>query len=133
MKKRCCNPNNPQFKYYGGRGITICKEWLNPSKAHHKNATEGWLTFEAWAINNGYTDELTLDRIDNDKGYSPANCRWTTMQAQCNNKRSNHLITYKGQTKTLKVWCTILNLNYDKTKQRINSLNWSIERAFETN
>lgn len=132
MKKRCCNSSNPRFKYYGGRGITICREWLNKERAKgNKNATKGFLAFQKWALANGYADNLTLDRIDNSKGYCPENCRWVSMKAQCNNKRSNHYITCQGQTKTLAEWCDELNLSYDKIKQRINKLKWSPEKAFE--
>ena len=132
MKKRCYSTTNPSYKDYGGRGITICSEWLNSEKVHNKNATKGWIAFQYWAMTNGYNSTLTLDRIDNSKGYSPSNCRWVSMETQCNNKRSNHCITYNGQTKTLAEWCKTLNLSYDRTKQRINKLKWSTQKAFET-
>jgi hypothetical protein len=75
MKQRCLNKNHKDFYRYGGRGITICDEWLD------------FETFAKWAIHNGYSDELTLDRIDNNSGYCPHNCRWTTMQQQSTNRR----------------------------------------------
>ena len=75
MKTRCLNPNDYHFKYYGARGISICKEWLD------------FKTFMAWAISNGYKDNLTIDRIDNDGDYNPKNCRWVTMAAQNKNRR----------------------------------------------
>ena len=132
MKKRCYSITNPSYKDYGGRGITICSEWLNSEKVHNKNATKGWSAFQDWAITNGYKEGLTIDRIDNSKGYSPDNCRWVDMESQCNNKRSNHYIEYKGDIKTLAEWCRVLSLNYDRVKQRLNSLGWSVEKAFET-
>ena len=132
IKQRCCNPNNRAYDYYGGRGITVCPEWLNTEKSGVKNYSKGFISFKHWAVSNGYKEGLTIDRIDNSKGYSPDNCQWVSMKVQCNNKRSNHYVTYKGQTKSLSEWCELLNLNYGKVKQRLNKLNWSVERAFES-
>ena len=79
MHTRCYNPNFFAYKYYGGRGITICRGWQNDFQA-----------FYDWAMANGYRDDLSIDRIDTNKGYSPDNCRWTTMAEQNKNKRAKN-------------------------------------------
>ena len=76
MKDRCLNPNTPSYSYYGGRGITICDEWRDDFQA-----------FYDWAMANGHRDDLSIDRIDNDKGYNPDNCRWATHSEQMHNRR----------------------------------------------
>ena len=78
-----------------------------------------------------YSDTLTLDRINNDKGYYPDNCRWITMQEQSNNRRTNHLVTYKGQTKTVAQWSTELGINRYTLFKRLQH-NWSVEKALST-
>lgn len=130
LKQRCYNPKSTFYKNYGGRGITVCDEWLN-SEMYDGRSTKGWIAFKNWALSNGYADDLTIDRIDNSKGYCPENCHWVTMRTQQNNRRSNHLITYKGKTQSLVNWCRELNLNYDTIKCRIRR-NWTVEKAFET-
>lgn len=75
MKKRCYNPNFVSYNRYGGRGITVCEEWRNSSSSFYR-----------WAINNGYSDDLSIDRIDNDGNYEPSNCRWTTSKVQASNQ-----------------------------------------------
>ena len=77
MKERCQNKAHPRYGDYGGRGITVCDEW------------QSFVPFRDWAIANGYSDELTIDRVDNDEGYSPANCRWATYMEQRHNRRDS--------------------------------------------
>lgn len=101
MKQRCCNLQNPNFKDYGGRGITVCDEWKNDFKA-----------FYDWSISHGYSDDLTIDRIDNDKGYSPDNCRWATMKEQTNNKRCNIFVNVNGKEMSLKEFAKESGIKY---------------------
>ena len=126
MKDRCYNPNNKQYKDYGGRGINICAEWQTPHS--HK----GGRAFKKWALENGYAENLTIDRIDCNKGYSPENCRWVSKKMQSNNKRNNRIISYKGKTQTLAQWCEELELDYDVIEHRLIRNNWVAEKAFET-
>lgn len=120
MKNRCYNPNEPAFKNYGQRGIFVCKEWLNNPKA-----------FVEWALSNGYNDNLTIERIDVNKGYCPENCTWIPLEKQVRNTRVNRRITYKGITKCLAEWCETLGLNQRRTEDRLLR-GWSIDRAFST-
>ena len=118
MKMRCYNKNHHAYKNYGGRGISICKEWKNDIKS-----------FYNWAIGNGYERNLTIDRINNNIGYSPENCRWATRKEQARNRSTNKLVCYDGTTKSLSEWCEDLRLNYGTIIHRINILGWDEKRA----
>ncbi len=118
IKDRCYNENNKEFFGYGGRGITVCDEWVKDFQA-----------FYDWSMANGYKEGLTIDRINNDKGYSPDNCRWANMKTQSNNRRSNHLITYNGKTQTIAQWADEMEISYDALVARITKYHWTIERA----
>ena len=120
MKTRCYNKNSVKYKTYGERGITVCDEWLD-----FKN-------FHEWAITHGYEDGLTIDRIDNDKGYCPENCRWVTRLQQAKNKRNNHMITYNGITDTIEGWNTRLGYYPDCIRRRIVDRGWDVIRALTT-
>lgn len=124
MKQRCYNPKHTAYKDYGGRGIAICSQWLDKEK--------GFINFYNWAMNNGYEEHLTIDRIDNNQGYSPQNCRWATMQEQNNNTRANHLLTYKKETHTIAQWAEIIGIKEVTLKARINKYGWTIEKALTT-
>ena len=132
MKNRCYNPNRKEYKNYGGRGITICDEWNNRERVseNHASNTKGWIAFKQWALSNGYADNLTIDRINNEKGYSPENCRWVTIKEQNNNQRTNCLITYHGKTQNLVQWCEELGLKYRTVKSRLTQLHWTVDKAF---
>jgi len=99
MKTRCYNKKSQDCKYYGGLGITICQEWL-----------EDFEKFYNWAYNNGYNENLSIDRIDNTKGYSPDNCRWETKIIQSQNRRNVYFITYNGKTQILKEWANEIGI-----------------------
>lgn len=134
MYQRCYNPNCKDYKDYGGRGITICDEWLDNTiiSVRYSRYKKGKLIFKEWALSNGYADDLTIDRIDVNKEYFPNNCRFVDEKTQANNKRTNKYLSYKGKTQTLAQWCNELGLDYEKTKARLNACHWSVEKAFET-
>lgn len=113
MKKRCYNKHRKDFYEYGGRGITVCKEWF-----------DDFMTFYDWSMSNGYNDNLTIDRIDNNKGYSPDNCRWVDIKTQSNNTRKNVYLSYNGETMTLAEWSRKLNINRNTLKARYRK-GWS--------
>lgn len=120
MKERCSCPSNGQFKDYGGRGITVCDEWMNSFQA-----------FVDWAYANGYADNLTIDRIDNNGNYCPDNCRWITSKEQNLNKRTNRMITYNDKTQTLKQWSEETGIGMSTLHFRLNN-GWSVELALTT-
>ena len=98
MRGRCTNPNSDNFKYYGGRGITICTEWND------------FEVFREWALSNGYQEPLTIDRIDVNGNYDPSNCRWVTQTEQNKNTRKCLHITHNEETHTLREWGRILGI-----------------------
>lgn len=109
MKKRCHNPNTQYYDRYGGRGISVCPEWNN-----------SFQSFYEWAISNGYSDELTIDRIDNDGNYTPENCRWTTRKIQSNNKSNNVIIVYNGEKHTASEWSKLIGVSENCIIQRMS-------------
>ena len=118
MKQRCYDRNAKNYHNYGGRGIEVCLEWKNSFKS-----------FYEWSINNGYNNDLSIDRINVNGNYYPDNCRWATVKEQCNNTRKNVMITYNGKSQTLKEWAEELNINYHTLWKRIKVYKWSAERA----
>lgn len=101
IKSRCLNDNDTAYHHYGGRGITICDEWKND-----------FMAFRKWALENGYTDDLSIDRIDVNGDYEPSNCRWADGFTQANNMTRNVNITYKGETHTATEWSRITGIPY---------------------
>lgn len=118
MKSRCTNPNDIGYKDYGGRGIVVCEEWLADKTK-----------FFEWSLKNGYSDNLTIDRINNDKGYSPDNCRWTSFNVQANNKRNSAYIECNGAKKTYSQWAEETGIKKATLWARINVYGWSVEKA----
>ena len=121
MKQRCYNPNRREYKNYGGRGIAVCDEWK-----------DNFSNFADWAILNGYSDDLTIDRIDVNRNYEPSNCRWATIKQQQRNTTRNRYITAFGETKTMAEWAEQNGLSQDLIKDRLNKLHWSAEDAVST-
>jgi len=120
MKRRCYYKKAINYSNYGGRGISICAEWLNSFQA-----------FMEWSTNNGYTDNLTIDRINNDGNYEPENCRWASKTTQGNNRSTCHYVTYKGETHTVIEWERKLGLPKNLIAKRL-SRKWSVKKAIET-
>lgn len=121
LQKRCYNQNNLAYKYYKARGITVCDDWKN-----------NFENFYNWSMNNGYNNNLSIDRIDVNGNYEPNNCRWITVKEQANNKRNNHYITINKETKTLIEWCEQYNIKYRAVRIRINQLKWDPLKALTT-
>lgn len=120
MKQRCSNPKAISFPRYGGRGITVCVEWENSFEA-----------FRDWSMSNGYSDELTIDRIDNGGNYEPLNCRWVTNKEQQNHTSYNHLITHNGKTLNVTQWAELLGIPRNVLYNRIRR-GWNIEKIITT-
>jgi hypothetical protein len=118
MKVRCKNKNRRDYKWYGGRGIKVCIEWLD------------FAAFQEWALKNGYWERLALeiDRIDCNGDYCPENCRWVRPEEQNRNRSDNTMITLHGITRCLEEWCTVFKISHSAVYQRLKR-GWDIERA----
>lgn len=115
MKKRCDNPNSPDYPRYGGRGISYTKKW-------------GEFIYFWNDMKDNYSDNLTLDRIDNDKGYSKENCRWVSKMEQSNNTRQVKNIVYKGKEYTITELARMYNINRGSLANRLKN-GWSVNDA----
>lgn len=120
MKARCYNLKQQRYNRYGGRNIVVCDEWLNNFKS-----------FYDWAMNNGYRDDLTIDRINNDGNYEPNNCRWATLIEQHNNTSRNRHLLYNGENLTIAEWSRKLNMTRNLIRDRLQA-GWSVEKALTT-
>ena len=123
MRQRCYDPHTDSYKNYGARGIDVCEEWRNDYQA-----------FKEWAYSHGYDDSapfniLHIDRIDNNKGYSPANCRFITSSQNNRNRRNTKYATINGETRPVIEWCELLGKDFNLVRQRLG-YGWSVENAF---
>jgi hypothetical protein len=116
MKSRCFNKNNERYDDYGGRGITVCKRWLKYSN---------FLKDMGPKTNR----ELSLERLNNNKGYSKSNCKWATRKEQCNNRRTSRFINIDGTIKTLAQWCETSDIKDSTIRQRYYGYKWDIKKA----
>lgn len=112
MHSRCENPNTPKFKNHGGRGIKVCDEW---------SGENGLVNFYNWAMSNGYKEDLTIDRIDDDGDYEPSNCQWADYRTQNFNKRNNRFVTIDNVAKTVTEWCEEFGININTFTKRLDS------------
>lgn len=120
MKRRCYLPSDHAYADYGGRGIHVCPECV-----------ASFEEFRDWSYSHGYTEDLSIDRIDNDGNYEPNNCRWVDCVAQANNRRSNHVLTFRGETHNVTQWAAILGKNPKTIFTRLY-VGWPVEKALTT-
>ena len=120
MRRRCNKETDRRFKDYGGRGITVCKEW------------DKFEAFQKWSIENGYNDNLSIDRIDTNGNYEPSNCKWSTTKEQNNNKRNNRILEYNGEAHNVTEWAAILGMSAHTIFSRLDLMGWSVEKALST-
>lgn len=108
MIGRCHDKDNKDYLRYGARGISVCEIWRNDFNS-----------FKHWAANSSRKPNTTLDRVDNEKGYSPENCRWATPKEQANNRRNNVYVTIGGITKTITQWCDLCGIPINQIRKRL--------------
>lgn len=116
MIQRCGDANSPHFKYYGGRGITVCAEWRNSFETFERD------------MGVGYRAGLSIDRVDNDLGYSASNCRWATDTQQSRNRRFNRLLTFEGETHCVTEWAELIGIKSTTLSERLRR-GWPVERT----
>lgn len=116
MRSRCTNLNDRRYPDYGGRGITLCERWKDFTNFNKD-------------MSPSYADNLTIDRIDNNQGYSKENCKWSSYKEQCNNKRNNRVIVYKGKAFTLTQLAEEVNIDRACLGDRLTKHKWTLEEA----
>lgn len=121
MKQRCNSETSHDYKNYGARGISVCDEWSNDFSA-----------FRKWALNNGYADDLSIDRIDVNGNYCPENCRWTDSKTQGRNRTTSNYFAYNGKEYNLAELSEMSGIRYGTLYARIDRYGWSIDRAVNT-
>lgn len=119
MRLRCLDPQHRAYPRYGGRGITICDRW--------KDSPENFVA----DMGPRPSPRHEIDRVDNDRGYEPDNCRWATRKTNSRNRRSNRMLTHRGETLALAEWCERLNIPRDTVRKRLES-GWTVASALET-
>ena len=107
MRQRCRDPHIKDYAHYGARGIKVCSEW------------DDYLMFKEWAINNGYSDNLSIDRIDINGDYEPSNCRWATYKEQANNTTRSRYFEFRGEKRTMSEIADILGVSYQTIQHRV--------------
>ncbi len=120
MKARCYNPKSISYKNYGAKGIKICEEWMC------------FENFHRWAMNNGYADNLQIDRIDNLQGYFPENCRWVTVTENMRNQTKTRNITVYGVTLPISVWCKELSVSKSTAYKHLDKIEEWIKYQIDT-
>lgn len=125
MCNRCYNQKEPAYPEYGGRGIRVCDEWLEKD---NKGNSPGFLNFYNWSVNNGYADNLSIDRIDVDGPYAPWNCRWATVKMQNVNQQRTKYISYKSWVFPIKIWEDITGISAETIKHRLKR-GWNVDQA----
>ena len=123
IKQRTTNPKCKNYKHYGGRKIYMCDDWFP--------AGIGYDNFKSWALANGYDNTKSIDRIDNDKGYYPENCRWVNNKIQGNNNSKNRYLVYNNYKFTVSIWADIIGISRDTLESRFRA-NWNIEEIILT-
>ena len=117
MLRRCSDKRQDDYCYYGGKGVSVCDEWR-----------DDYIAFKEWSLQNGYSEELTIDRIDVDRDYSPDNCRWVSMKVQCNNRTSNRKYVVDGRELTIAEISEIYRIPYSRLYMRLRN-GWPIDKA----